>query len=562
MALLGVGGLLAVLAPVFAAPPAMAAVPFETADFSAYGHGSLLHLGAVTLGDLQVAKADLVPASALVNSRGVGDVRNTNGLPISRNKSGGVSNARANANAAAVGAGLLAPPTAGENINLTGLAAANAPPPSADREEIDVDLEGILEIPLLRSFALANFLGNGECFLGGNLTAAGADATEAEVLNTVVQSPQATRIDSGTRFVPQTNAAGTVNGPDFGLAGFTQQELAPINLVGQLLDVPDLPINLPIEDIATVELDLGQWALQAVATGLPGGAFFKYGPVLGENTNPTVLTVKLGNTTLLEVKLNQIVGPNGFDTSSLLGGALDGILDIEIGKPPTTTLAGDGTFARAVADIVKGEVLMDGQLLDLQIGHQEAQARVPVGGIQCTLKPTKSANPNPVTVGNNFVYTLSYTNPNACVLRNVVFNDVILPNNNANISYEVVSTQPTATSVRRDGRRTIVVFNLPDIAPGRTGTAQIVVKVNSGPSGAELRDELTVSGTCGVGSGVGSAVISVPVSGTFTLIGPRLGTGSALARTGEGSGLRLWLAAVGLLSFVFVERIRRRLRTN
>ncbi len=81
VAVVSVGGLLALVAPAFAAAPAGAAapVPFEQADFAGYGSGSLAHLGAVTLGATQVAKADVAPANALVASKGLGPVNNTFG---------------------------------------------------------------------------------------------------------------------------------------------------------------------------------------------------------------------------------------------------------------------------------------------------------------------------------------------------------------------------------------------------------------------------------------------------------------------------------------------------
>lgn len=556
--MLGVGGLVAVLGPaVLAASPASAAVPFSSADFSGYANSAYAHVGAVTLGNLQVAKADVVPANALVNSKGLGPVSNTYGLPVNRTNTGGVSTAKANANAAAVSAGLLAPPTTGGDINLTGLVSADAPPPSSQAKDIALNLPGLVQASLLHSVAAANYVNDQDCFLGGNISAGEADATGLALLNTVLSTPASgtARFLGATRFVPQTNAANTVVGSDLGLASYAEA------------DVPAQALG--VGALATINIHALRFALQTVATGIPGAAYVTYGPVAGVSGDPVVASVELptGNP-VLNITLSQIVGPNGLDTHDILGGALDSIIRLKIGGQPTTSVAPDGTAAAASTDIIRVSALQ-GSVADLRVGHMEAAARVPAGGVSCSLHPTKTANPNPVTVGNNFVYTIGVPNPNACTLTNVMVTDIITAS--TSIKFSVVQTQPQASSISSlvtdpdiSGHHKItVVFNdIGPIPPGQTGTAQILVAIDGSSGLGTMTDKVSVTGTCAIGSGSGTNTVNVGLAGQLVVTAPQVAAAGALARTGDTFGIRAWLAGLGLLSFVAAERIRRRIRTS
>ena len=45
--------------------------------------------------------------------------------------------------------------------------------------------------------------------------------------------------------------------------------------------------------------------------------------------------------------------------------------------------------------------------LDLGLGHFEGAVSVPAGGVRCTLPVSKVANPDPVAVGQDVVFTIS-----------------------------------------------------------------------------------------------------------------------------------------------------------
>ena len=555
------GGLLALLVPAFGAAPAgaAAAVPFDQADFAGFGAGSLLHLGALTTGAFQVAKADLAPANALVASKGLGPVSNVYGLPINRTASGGVSTNKADANASAVSAGVIQEPTTAGNINLLDLAAAEAPPPSASEKGLPVNLQPLLSATLLHSTAHANYLSSNECFLGGNLTDAEADATGLNVLGApgaVTTDPGKVSKDfSSTRLVPQTDKAGNLLGNAFGLASVNTQVLAPLTIA--------------LAPGVAITLNVGQWALEAAAVGAPGGAFFSFGPVAGASGGATLATI----TTPLPAPLNAItiplsalVGPGGFDTDSIGGGVLDAIVRLKIGVPPTVVIAADGTSATASADIVQLTTL-SGALTDLRIGHMEAAARVPLGGIACTLHPTKTASPDPVTVGQNFIYDIGVPNPNACILKNVKVTDVITAAKG--IKFTVSQTNPTASvgpittdpANSANNAVTVVFNNIGDIPPGGTGHAQIVVTIDSSSGTGVFTDKLHVDSTCGVGTAGGSnKLINVALPGNFVLTAPTVISSGAgtLARTGGTHSVYVWLGGLGLLGFVATDRVRRR----
>jgi hypothetical protein len=569
VAVVSAGGLLALLAPAFGAAPAGAAapVPFDQADFAGYGAGSMVHLGAVTAGSFQVAKADVAPANALVASKGLGPVSNVYGLPINRTASGGVSTNKADANASAVSAGVLQSPTTAGNINLTALAAAEAPPPSTATKSIPVNLQPLLSANLLHSTAHANYLSSNECFLGGNLTDAESDATNLNVVGSpglVTTSPSAVSKNfSSTRLVPQTDSSGNLLGNAFGLASLNTQNLAPV--------------NIPLAGGIAISINVGQWALEAAAVGAPGGAFFTYGHVPGASDSPIALAI----TTPLPAPLNSIsiplsavVGPGGFDTHSIAGGALDALLRVSIGvppsvssSPPTATLAANGTSATAVADIVHVSVVGNA-VADLRLGHMEAAARVPDGGIACTLHPTKTATPDPVTVGQNFVYNIGVPNPNACILMNVKITDVItaakgikftVSQTNPSASVSPIATDPANSA---NNAVTIVFNNIGDIPPGGTGHAQIVVNIDPSSGTGIFTDKLHVDATCGVGAAGGSnKLINVAAPGDLILTAPTVGSGAVqgtLARTGGTHSIYVWLGGLGLLGFVAADRIRRR----
>ena len=507
---------------------------------------------------------------------------------------------KVDANALAASATLLTPPTTVGNVKLTALAAAEAPPPSSDQASMPVNLQPLASAALLHSTAHANYLASNQCFLGGNLTDAEADATDLNVLGlpglVTTRPGAASRNFSSTRLVPQTDELGNLLGNASGLASLNTQNLAPVNIgigVGGLSFTP-----------AAISLNLGQWALEAAATGAPGGAFVTYGPTAGTTGDPVVATISLAGVTIVTITLSQIVGPTGFDTDSLGNGALNAVLRLQIGVPPTVTTSPDGTAATASADIVHLTVFNLPPAVtrmnlestestpsstgfpgaDVRIGHMEAAAQVPDGGIACTLHPTKTASPDPVTVGQNFVYDIGVPNPNACILKNVKVTDILTAAKG--IKFTVSQTNPTASvsplatdpANSVNNAVTVVFNNIGDIPPGGTGHARIVVNIDPSSGTGIFTDRLHVDSTCGVGTAGGSnKLINVAAPGDLILEAPTVGSGAVqdsrrrmpavppgppgpgtLARTGGTRTIYVWLGGLGLLGFVAADRIRRR----
>jgi hypothetical protein len=97
------------------------------------------------------------------------------------------------------------------------------------------------------------------------------------------------------------------------------------------------------------------------------------------------------------------------------------------------------TQVAAAADVVRVK-LLKGTLADVRVGHMEAAVTVPKGGVQgcpgltVDQKPDKST----VTTGEDFIYEITITNPNDCVVSNLKL--VEAPTAPAGVKFEIVST--------------------------------------------------------------------------------------------------------------------------
>lgn len=134
----------------------------------------------------------------------------------------------------------------------------------------------------------------------------------------------------------------------------------------------------------TVEV-LGETVLRARADGHPGGAAVEYAAVGTEPTAPFIRItrgkdvvqftsqqvfgggVALAQTPVMELRIGE--KPRSFDTT---GGA----------RP---SVGAGGTAASAVVDLVRVQLLTGGpgEMLDVRIGHMEAEVAVSAGGVRC-----------------------------------------------------------------------------------------------------------------------------------------------------------------------------------
>ncbi|MGH8993116.1 MAG: hypothetical protein ACRDZ7_16525, partial [Acidimicrobiia bacterium] len=143
----------------------------------------------------------------------------------------------------------------------------------------------------------------------------------------------------------------------------------------------------------TVEV-LGDTVLRARADGNPGGAALEYAAVGTDPAAPFIritrgkevvqLTsqevfaggVVLAQTPVMDLRIGE--SPRGFDTAG--------------GAPPF--VGADGTAASAVADLVRVQLVTGGpgEMLDIRIGHLEAEVTVPSGGVRCPVPVSNMAD--------------------------------------------------------------------------------------------------------------------------------------------------------------------------
>ncbi len=454
------------------APPANAQVPFKDAAFSGYATGTYLHVDALTIGATPTVKLDVGFAGASVNSKGLtGAVVDELGRTVSPVVAG--------KNSYGAGFGLDANLLGGSL--LAGQQAAAAAPPSTDliiKRAIDLSntLPGVLAVGALEGRAQARYDAN-TCILGADMSYGQGDAADVALLGGPLsaltsallgtdpgdQDPGAVRSSTRTRLVPQTNEAGAVIGDKLALMTEVKQTLAPIVLFQ----------GIPGAEI-TIEL-LGEWTMRVVATGIQGQAYVQYMPGTAGNTPILSITQSLPvvgpvvDSVLLT--LNQLLGVDDIVTGLLggEGGLLGlGLIDLELNPDPTIVEVrrryfrqGSGRRGQAGTLLPTAEGVLGGltnslipglELADVRVGHMEASAAVPAGGIQCPdITVDKAANPDPVNAGSDFVYTIDIINPYDCTLTDVKVVDTIETSNNK-IKYTIKGQDPAASSVSGDAR--------------------------------------------------------------------------------------------------------------
>jgi len=556
-----------------ASPTAVGAAPISGQAFGAYGSGAAVITKALALGNLTIANAEAAFSGGAVNSQGLNS-------PITNEFGINISPARPGKNAVGRGTGLevglATSSTQQETLNqvlLSGVALADAPPPSGPVvREIPLNVDPVAFASTLRGTAAANYdptfcpVGRPLTFGQGfaeNLellsTGGGSNADSgfsAPVLGTSITAgnPRATS-QSRTVTYLQANGDGT-----FGVVSESRQTVAPISVLANSL----LGVGLTVE-IA------GEFGLRVAATGKPGGSSVSYtgNPVL------TVSQTTLGVTTpvLGPIRLQDILGPTG------LGVEIPGIATVALGTPPralngalntTPARAADGTSASGAVDAVRLKLLdLPGLTgLDLALGHMEGAVSVPAGGLTCDIPVSKVASADPVTVGQDFTFTIRIpSDPN---LFSALFN-CDLVNISARDTVEVQSGTPRIQLISADrggviSGNTVTFPNLGNYTLGQPPIlVTITARIPSNSGAGVLRDTVNVSATLGNCRGGangedivqgGARLDGSAITGAVTLVAPTVTRGE-LAATGGNSwpmvaGGGLMLAAFGLV------RLRRR----
>lgn len=565
-----IGGLLTTF------PTAAQAAPLSGQPFAAYGSGDAIVTKALGLGTTQVANVSLAASGGAVNSGGL----NT---PLVNELGTNIAPAIPDKNAVGRGTGaetglITADPqsTTLNQLLLSGLAIATAPPndPTPVTKEIALPVNPVLFASALRGQAQALYDPT-FCPVGRPLTYGLGYAANAQLLNLAAGSNPQSGFDApalgtsisafGTpRGVTQSRTVNYLqaNGDGtFGVVSETRQTVAPISLLADQLTNTAITIEIA-----------GEIGMRTVATGKPGGSSVSYTgtPVL--TITETVAGVPVP-ALLPPIQLSQITGPNGLVVD------LPGLLTITVGAPPRAlngavgsapALDPNGTAASGAADVVSVALLSGStiQALDLRLGHMEGAVQVPAGGLKCDIPVSKTASVDPVTVGQDFAYTIRI--PSDAALFNQLFN-CDLTGISAVDTVTTQSGNPTIQLLSADHGGVVSGNKVTwaDLGSYTLGQDPIVLTINaripsSSPAGV-LQDTVNVTATLGNcrGGATGEDIVQgnarlngSAITGAVTLVAPTVSRGS-LAATGGNSwplvaGGGFLLAALGLV------RLRRR----
>jgi len=473
--------------------------------------------------------------------------------------------------------GIAGTPPADGQILLAGKAEQSALPngPTITKEEA-VAVPPVAFASLVRGRADAKWNAD-NCVLGTDLARGLGYASNVQLVDTGTPTADGFQkpivaADASTpeRSVSQTlshealvpNVTGTpaVATGTFGLQSEVRQTIAPVTLFkGAANEV-------------TFEF-LGEWVLRVIASGTAGTGTIFYGPGTTTPSTPIIRIIQpAASPPVTDVLTFQdVFGPTGVSVP------IPGVAELTIGEAPRaiggaykSAPTNTGTTVSAAVDVVRLK-LADGQLGDVRIGHMEAKATVPAGGITCALPVTKAATPSTVNAttapDGNFLVTITVMNPYDCPLTDVSALDVI-SRKSGDVTFTIVEGDPRNDPAKGAGAvftttsptaATASYGALGTIAPGATKEIKVVLHVAKGSG--EIQDIATVKGTlnCPGGTAIGDAKAKASLVGSFTLITKATAVQTkTLVRTG-GSDIGLWVAipAVAALGFRRVRRIRR-----
>ncbi|HEU5002859.1 MAG TPA: hypothetical protein VFW71_08780 [Actinomycetota bacterium] len=511
------------------APPASAQVQAATAAFSGYAAGATVHVNALNSGSSNVVELDQAYGGAAVNSKGLNaEVDSQIDTVVQAADPGKMSGAQGSGVELGLG---NKTPVANPQLILDQKATADAPPNSTQDHKISLNgaLNPIVDATLLEGRATANWDTSG-CILGEPVAqgfghAANAQAVGSGTTTPVVNAPGDLTDTSELDFVPQTDAAGNVAGNSVGLMASDTQTFAPISLLGGLITV-------------TV---IGPIYLKAVATGIAGDAY-----VLHNTGGAPLVTVQTAaQTTALTLSADQLFGANGINLPLL------GLVNIQLGGPPTVQAAADGTSVTANWNLISLSVggavatlLQAHNVADLAVAHMEASATVPAGGLICQVDVSKTAQPATVHPGDHFTYTITVTNPHACTLTGVKVVDTLTTT--GNVRYTIDGANPAQNA--KTGS-TLTWNDIGPLAPGQTKQLVVNMTLSSGSGGGTLTETANVTASCAIGNAQGTSTVNVPAIGSASITGPAVNSanGAVLPVTGGLTGRYYAVALLILL---------------
>jgi hypothetical protein len=480
-----------------------------------------------------------------------------------------------------VGLGTTVPTGADPNqIILAGKSSSSAPVSSHDRKEIGpVPADPVAYASVTRGDTTANWnssaLVPGVCVLGDDISRGIGYVADAQLLDAgtanadgSMKSPVVSTDYTANDDVSQTTSReflvptpGVPN--NFGLRSQVVQTIAPVSL----LKTPDPKTG--VSSLLTIKF-LGQWVMDVTANGHSGGATVHYGPGKASPESP-ILQVFNGGTLAGQLLFQDLFGKTGQQI------AIPGVLTVTLGeapraiaaagKPPVYSskpkIAANGTSVSAAVDVARIEILGGIQGAGtLTVGHMEAAAQVPAGGISCPIPVTKEVNPDKIHIQatpDTARVTFQVFNPYDCDLTNVTLTDEIRQKV-GDPDFKLVASDPAADSpsMPTENLKTAdVKWSLGTVKKGEHKV--VTMDVKSAVHGGVLRDIASATGKLAncKGAGVAGLSIGTLAIGSLTLTGitPEVDVSIELARTGAdarrtaavGGGLAA-IAAAGVLT--------------
>lgn len=421
---------------------------------------------------------------------------------------------------------------------------ASAPESEANEDVlIPLNLEPLLNLPVIRTTALANWVSDTEC-VAADRPLSMADQSLADLtLLEIADGQSVLELDTddadGAADTEASTYLASIPGDSDPRAvqARVTTDIASANVLNGL--VPGLG--------SLIEADVVQTPNYIVsATGLPGGA-----SVIGEDP---VVEVNLGGDTLItldsanqsaeatitDLVLGDLLGLNttgllqdllendlGLPLGDLLGPLDDALLTalnalqpiVRLSIPVQKTAAPDGTSASVQASLLRVEVLppaavgatqpladllnqilgalgadLDGPLLQIDLGPVGASVVAPAGGITCgdpdnpLRELNKHASALEVAPGGTFEYNIAVPNRGPCALTDVTVTDVVT----GPAGFEITGVEPQGTI---DGGR--VSWDIGDLAVNETVNLTISITVPADAAdGATFDDVVTASGNC------------------------------------------------------------------
>jgi uncharacterized repeat protein (TIGR01451 family) len=522
--------------------PASAQTSAASANYNGYASGAVVHAGVLPGGPTTLAEIDQAYAGAAANSQGfTSQIDSKINTVIQAADASKKSGARGSGIELGIG---QTNPIATASALLAQKAIATAPPNSGLIDnKVNLALDPVVNATLAEGRAQANWntdpQGNNGCVLGqdvsngfghlANATAVGSPSPSASLVN----APGELSTTSHLRLVPQTDATGATvgGGTGVGLMSENIQTYAPIALLGGAITV-------------TV---VGPIHLRAVATGVPGQAYMQYGPPDGTpGTTPILTIATAGGVPAAIITAQQLLGAQGL-TIPL------GIATITVATPPhalggagAPVAAADGTSVSGEVDLVR---VSAPNIADIAVGHMEATATVPAGGILCQVDVSKEAQPDKVNPGDTFNYIIHVHNPHSCTLTGVKVVDTVT--GTSGVRFSILGEDPKADSATSS---TLTWNDIGPLAPGATKDLVVHMKVASNSGGGTFTEKANVTASCAIANAQGSSTIAVPAAGSATIQLPTIsgGTGKALPVTGGLTGRYYAIAllvTLGALAF-------------